>query len=1016
MFLPKYYEDPNTLHMGTMPNRSYYIPYSPDYTIENYLSKQSDRLLLLNGDWQFKYYPSLLDLQEETDNTFYTVDFCTKDFDTLPVPSVWQNHGYDRHQYTNVAYPFPYDPPFMPLENPCGVYHTSFVLEDAQANLTRFINFEGVDSCFYLWINGQFVGYSQVSHSTSEFDISPFVTLGENKLTALVLKWCDGSYLEDQDKFRMSGIFRDVYILSRPQNHLRDYFVHTTLNEDFSHATLDVALQYNTPLISSCSYTLQNKEGTLIAEGIVQTHLTLELTNPILWNAENPYLYTLTLVTENEKIVEKIGFRKIEVKEGIVLFNGINIKFKGVNRHDSHPVTGAFVSLENMLTDLKLMKAHNINAIRTSHYPNTPLFLQLCDYYGFYIIDEADIEIHGTTALYGSSQEETFGLLAQDPRFKESILDRVQRLVTRDQNRPCVVIWSLGNEAGYGENFEAAGRWIKTYDTSRLTHYESSLYTTKNHVNDTSMLDLYSRMYPSVEEIENYFLDPTNSKPYILCEFIHAMGNGPGDAEDYFKRIYQYDGLCGGFVWEWCDHALYVGKTEEGKAKYWYGGDFGEFPHDGNFCMDGLVYPDRRPHTGLLEYQNVIRPVRINALDFEKGIFSLKNMLDFTNLKDYLYLTYEITQDGICINSGVIEDNDLLDIAPHTSKELILPCDLSLTGSCYLTLTIHQKQALPLTKVGHKLGFEQFELPTKKEEHKCITALMNKLDLPTDTPTIEEKTKQIIIASPSFKYSYNKQTGIWDELIYKNQSLLKIPMSYNIWRAPTDNDRNVRVEWQNAGYNRITTRTYNTLVNQQDDKVVLKTDLSLSAISLQRILTLSVTWVISANGHIDCSLTATKDATLPFLPRFGVRMFLPKTMNTVEYYGYGPYESYIDKHQASYMGRFKENVKAMHEDYIKPQENGSHYNCSYVTLCDKEQTGLLAYTAQSFSFNASPYTQEELTTKAHHYELVESDYTVFCLDYIQSGIGSNSCGPLLLEAYQLKDTTFNFDFTLVPLV
>lgn len=1011
MNIPKYYEDPSILHVGTADNRAYYIPSSPSYKRDTYLSKDSDRLLLLNGDWKFKYYDSISDVNDG----FYSLDFCTQNYDTIPVPSVWQNHGYDRHQYTNVAYPFPFDPPYVPHDNPCGIYHTTFILDESSSNLQNFINFEGVDSCFYLWVNGAFVGYSQVSHSTSEFDISNFVQIGSNKLTILVLKWCDGSYLEDQDKFRMSGIFRDVYILSRPVDHIRDYFVKTTLDEDFATANITIDIDYSTPSATQCQYTLEDREGNILVTGTASDQITLSIDNPILWNSETPYLYTLTLLTESEKIVEKIGLRQIEIKNGVVYVNGMNIKFKGVNRHDSDPLTGAYVSVENMLTDLALMKQHNINAIRTSHYPNDPIFTQLCDYYGFYVIDEADVEIHGTNTIYGGGPRETFGLIAQDPRFNESIMDRVQRLVIRDQNRPCVLIWSLGNESGYGESFEEAGRWIKTYDPSRLTHYESSIYETGGHVNDTSMLDLYSRMYPSTEEIPTYFTDPNNTKPYILCEFIHAMGNGPGDAEDYFKLIYEYDGLCGGFVWEWCDHALYVGKTADGKKRYGYGGDFGEFPHDGNFCVDGLVYPDRRPHTGLIEYKNVIRPVRITATDIANGRFTLRNTLDFTNLKDYLYLTYEVTQDGKVITSGIIGDDSVLDIPPHTEKEIQLTYTPPTLGSCYIKITMVQKNDLDFTLTGHILGFEQFAIPAEAKLHTRITELVAQEVSAPSNLQVEELGKHIIISSPKFRYTYNTHTGIWDSLICNHKELISGPMTYNIWRAPTDNDRNIRSKWQRCGYDRIIPRSYSTTIDHTPDGVILRTELSISAIVIQRILTLTATWTISASGSIQCSMDVTKNPDVPFLPRFGIRMFLPQDVQNTEYYGYGPYESYIDKHHASYIGTFTDKVSNMHEDYIKPQENSSHYHCAYVALTNDYAGGLLAYSVDNFSFNASCYTQEELTSKAHNYELIKSDHTVLCLDYMQSGIGSNSCGPGLLPQYQLNAEHFIFNFTLLPL-
>lgn len=1010
--IERYFENPKILHVGTKNTRSYYIPYSKNYNVSKLPSKNSDRLILLNGIWKFKYFPSFSELNQKSSDIG---NFNFINYDYIPVPSVWQNHGYDKHNYVNVKYPFPYDPPYVPLENPCGIYHTTFNIPEENISMKQLLNFEGVDSCFYVWINGNFVGYSQVSHNTSEFDITNFIKPDENKITILVLKWCDGSYLEDQDKFRMSGIFRDVYILSRPENYIEDFFIKTNITSDFLKANINIDIYYENNYNGYCKYELLDDEENLLLSGDAQNNINISINNPIFWNAEIPYLYTINLYTKNEKIVEKIGIRKIEIKDKVVLLNGQNIKFKGVNRHDSNPETGYYVSFENMVKDLKLMKEHNINAIRTSHYPNEPLFLQLCDYYGFYVMDEADIEAHGTTEIYGGRHSETSFILAHNSLFKEAIIDRIKLMVKRDKNRPCILIWSYGNESGYGENFKEAGIWIKEYDSSRLTHFESSAYVDYNPITDTSMIDLYSRMYTPINEIKDYF-ENEYDKPYILCEFCHAMGNGPGDLEDYFEIIYRYNSFCGGFVWEWNDHAINVGKTHEGKIKYLYGGNFDDTPNDSNFCIDGLVYPDRTPHTGLLEYKNIIRPVRITLKDFSKGRFIIENKLDFTLLNDYLYLTYEITRDGEVLSIGKFKDTVDLKILPHKSNEIMVPLPKNLNGSCYIKFNIYQKQDSTLINKSHLLGFEQIKLPYAESLHKNIENFLKLKPEPSEIK-IEENYKFIVLSNKNFRYTYNKNKATWETLSYNNEELIKKPIEYNIWRAPIDNDMYIKKEWEACKYNDIMVRPYNTIFYKENENIKICTEFAISGKSVQRILTINSIWEITPTGEILSNIKVEKNTNypVPFLPRFGIRMFLSKDKQNVEYYGYGPYESYIDKHHSSYVNVFKDKVCNMHEDYINPQENSSHFGCYYVSVLNNFSKGLLAYSKNTFSFNCSNYSQEELTEKSHNYKLKQSDFTILCLDYKQSGVGSASCGPNLLEKYKFNEENFEFNFIIKPL-
>lgn len=990
MKLEKFYENPDILHVGTEPDRAYYIPYFKAGGFDITDRESSDRFISLNGEWSFSYYENIYEVDEE----FLLPDFDDTGFHPIPVPSCWQNEGYDRHQYTNTRYPFPLDPPYVPSMNPCGVYRRKFTLEANSKGRNYYLNFEGVDSCFYVWINGEFTGYSQVSHATSEFNITGKVHDGENVICVLVLKWCDGSYLEDQDKLRMSGIFRDVYILRRPEKHVRDFTVKTELDASCRNAVISIECDCVGEVEAEFALYGPDKKQIDYQKG-ENGKAVFEVENAALWTAETPNLYNIVIWTREESIKQAVGVRKIEVKDGVILINGTAVKFRGVNRHDSDPVTGATISLKQAMKDLKLMKEHNINAIRTSHYPNAPWFSELCSLFGFYMISEADVEAHGVTHVYNKgSHDDNFGLIARDPRFEKSILDRVQKNVIRDKNEAAVIFWSLGNESGYGPNFEKAGRWVKEYDPSRLLHYESSVHEGGGHVNDTSMLDVYSTMYASVQWIEEYFANPENKKPYIQCEYVHAMGNGPGDIADYGKLIDKYPGFAGGFVWEWCDHAVYMGKTVSGRAKYFYGGDFGEFPNDGNFCMDGLVYPNRRPHTGLLEYKNACRPVRI-SYNGEKLL--VENRLDFVNLGDYAEAEYEITCDGEVADSGALE---LPSLEPHAAKEIKVPGKLPRkAGECFLMIRYILKKDWSLLKKGHKLGFDQILL--REAEPKPIEAV------PAHSVMVEENDTTVYLKGDKFYYTINKLTGTFASMIYENKEILERPMEWNIWRAPTDNDRNVRRKWEDAGYDRACVRVYESATESVEGMAKVSFTLSLAPIYLQRILNIRVLWEVTGDGTVIASVNAKKGEEFPYLPRFGLRLFQPKEFSKAQYYGCGPYESYVDKHLASHIGLFMDEIADFHEDYLKPQENGSHYDCRYVETHSKDQT-LHIRMNRPFSFNVSNYTQEELTAKKHNYELEESGMTVLCIDYMNSGVGSNSCGPELLPQYRLDETEMNF--------
>ena len=1016
MIVPKHHENLEILHENTMPNRCYYIPASKQMQTLAENREQSDRFQLLNGQWKFKYFESLYDLQER----FYDNDYDLTGYDTITVPGTWQMAGYDKHQYTNIHYPFPFDPPYVPQDNPCGTYVYEFEYRRCKEAPRAYLTFEGVDSCFHVWVNGEYVGYSQVSHATSEFDITEQLVDGRNRLAVLVIKWCDGSYLEDQDKFRMSGIFRDVYILKRPEKVLFDYFIKTTYTSRTAKVSVD--LTYLNEQIPT-KISLFEKNGRCIGSKVVKDSKNIEFTisNPLLWCPEDPYLYTIVFETENEVITDRVGVREIHIEDKKVVFNGQPIIFKGVNRHDSDPETGFVISIEQMKKDMEMMKLHNFNAIRSSHYPNAPQFYQLCDEYGFLVVDEADNESHGPCEVYYA--DDSFEnksahwneAIADNEAFIEATVDRVKLMVEREKNRPCIVIWSMGNECAYGCTFEEALKWTKEFDDTRLTHFESARYHSKKRKYDFSNLDLYSRMYPPFHEIQDHLegnLDGAPDKPFILIEYCHAMGNGPGDLEDYFRIFHKEDIMCGGFVWEWCDHAIAHGKSEDGRTIYYYGGDHGEDVHDSNFCMDGLVYPDRRPHTGLLEYKNVYRPLRVVDVD-QRDILTFitfENFLDFTNANEYIDIKYELNCDGEVIDEGTI---DTPFIEPHGIVEIMLPLMVPEKGKTYLKITYFSKKRIPLVPEGHELGFDEICLKNKDGRNQIAAQMSEGFGKCENELAVKENDKEVVVSGEQFEYCLDKRTGLFTKLMFDGEDQLDKPMELNIFRAPTDNDMYIKAEWLRAKYDQTIVRAYTTEVEKKENSVLVKCTMSMAANAVQKMLLIDTEWIVDGTGAIDVSMRVKRCPEFPMLPRFGLRLFLKKEMENIQYYGMGPMESYVDKHRAASHGLYTAKVKDLHEDYVRPQENGSHYDCAYVTAAS-DKFKMTAVAADSISFNASVYTQEELTAKKHNFELKESGSTVFCLDYAQSGIGSNSCGPDLLEKYRVDKKEFEFRMKLIP--
>lgn len=1042
MLFPRYFENPGALHVNTLPPRSYFVPYETRAAALAGQREASQRVQMLSGTWRFCWLPDVHTLTQ----ALLQSDGTQPPFADIPVPSAWQRHGYDADQYTNIRYPIPYCPPYVPAQNPCGVYTRSFSLERNGARAYHLV-FEGVDSCFYVYLNDTLAGYSQVSHSPSEFDVTALLQDGANKITVVVLKWCDGTYFEDQDKLRMSGIFRDVYLLKRPGAHLADFTVTTAIEaqpETAPSATLRAELRFSGAAgeaIPSVQYALLDASGSTVCSGETASGtICFNLAQPKLWNAEQPYLYALCLSYGGEVMCTRVGIREISVHDRVICLNGTPIKLKGVNRHDSDPETGCAVTYEQMRRDVALMKQHNINAVRASHYPNSPLFLELCDTLGLYVIDEADLETHGTNFITGTQHFENFSLLTDDPVYEETVLDRVQRLVQRDKNSTCVLLWSLGNESGYGRNLQAAARWVKQHEPTRLLHYEAMHYVAEGSAPDWDALDVTSFMYSApaflqgwclsdtppdargdyyTEAEHAYFADPAHKKPLLLCEYAHAMGNGPGDLEAYQQLIYAHDSFAGAFVWEWCDHAVRTDTAPDGRAQYAYGGDFGERYSDGNFCLDGLVYPDRTPHTGLLEYKNVLRPFRVRLLT-EGGAqalckteqasgaaqyrFSITNHLDFTPLTGFARIDYALTCGEAVLRTGTLPE---LALAPRATAEFTLDfagVNIDASGgsdALYISFSFVQCCQGASTESGHVLGFEQLCLRPWLARMQAPLEWDKELAATLCPPVWHETDEHIYVCGGTrFSYRFSKLTGQWESLQHGGTEYLLRPMQYNVWRAPTDNDATIRAQWETAGYNDLSPRATHTAVRLENGCVCIEASVLLAAPYRRPALTVDACYQVQPSGALEVCLNAKRDTAMPWLPRFGVRLFLPRALDSVEYYGYGPHEAYCDKHQASAIGVYSVPLAALHEDYIRPQENGSHCGCKRVALSGGKQA-VCAASDTAFSFSASPYTQEELTQKAHNYELIFANAAVLCLDGAQSGTGSASCGFPLAKRYQV---------------
>lgn len=986
--IPNYHQSTETLHVGCEKPRAYFVPFPCGCASKNAERGESTFFKSLCGEWSFKFFKSVNDV----------CDLSTEGSDKLTVPMSWQmalGRGYDVPNYTNVNYPIPYDPPFVPDENPCGLYSRKFTVPAAMAGKKIYLNFEGVDSAFYVWVNDEFAAYSQVSHMTSEIDVTSLVHAGENEIKVLVLKWSDGTYLEDQDMWRMSGIFREVYLLFRDETHIRDIFVHCDLDDSFTDA--DFTADVDVTGKATVEWTLDCPCGETIFSGKCDVDESGKIVVPTiknakLWSDEEPNLYTLTLHCGNEYITLPIGARRVEIKDGCVVINGKKVKAKGVNRHDSHHLLGHATPVEHMVRDIMIMKAHNVNMVRTSHYPNDPRFTALCDKYGIYVCDETDLETHGARPWYA---------LSRSPEWEGEYVDRVQRMVERDKNHPCVIFWSLGNESGWGQNHVAMHTWIKSRDTSRIVHYEGANYDYNDGKYLRDVTDIESRMYPSPTWCDNYCKAPERDEPLFLCEYSHAMGNGPGDLRDYWEVIEANDNFFGGCVWEFIDHSVAIG-DKYGDPSFTYGGDFGDHPNDGNFCVDGLVYPDRRVHTGLEELKQAIMPVAVREV--KPGTVAIKSRRYFKSLSD-ISMAWTVKVDGKAVKSGVHPN---LDIAPEAEEvfEIVPENELPAHGTVTLDLSFRQNKPTEWADVGYEVGFAQF-IYERAEKIKAAPALY-----PVE---LCENREEYTVTVGETVYKISKFSGMITDICDNGEHLITKPVVPQIWRAPTDNDRNVQWDWRNSSIHNAKVKCYSTeVVKADENEAVILSKISLAAAPNEVVLRADITYTVKYGMGIKIACDVKWNVQKKHYPRFGMRLTMPEGAEQMRYFGYGPNESYVDKRLASKRGEYKSTVTENYEPYVFPQENSSHWGCRWADVHTVAGHGFLFTSCEPFSFNASHFSPEQLTETRHHYELKREPETTVMLDMRMDGIGSNSCGPELAEKYRFNETEFSSSVTIKP--
>ena len=977
------FQDLNCTQLFRLPSRATLTPYPDAASARSGERGLSPYYLDLNGEWGFTYYQGprfVPELSGQAGNGERGV---------IQVPGVWQLQGYGSPQYTNVRFPIPFDPPFVPDDTPVGVYERSFTLPEAFQGRMTVVRFEGVSSCYYVYVNDQLAGFSKGPHLPAEFDVSSFVVPGENRLKAVVLQWSDGTYLEDQDMWRHAGIFRDVALLSFGKARIQDVQTACSLENGCREGVLRAdalvtgADEVTWTLLDGDDCVLTEK--TPVRNGIAS--LDAILPNPRPWTAETPHRYELIAEIPGQAERVWIGFRKTEIRDGVFYLNGKAVKLLGVNRHDTHPALGFYTPVHDMEKDVLLMKRHNINTVRTSHYPNDPRFLDLCDRYGLYVVDETDIECHGVT------QFASYDYMATDPKWEKQFVDRGVRMVMRDRNHPCVLLWSLGNESGYGCCHVAMAEAMRRIDPSRPIHYERDQWEM-----EAITADITSRMYAPIDFMREY-AQRQPKKPFFQCEYCHAMGLGPGLLEAYWQTFQAYPQLMGGCIWEWADHGLI--KEENGQKYYAYGGDFGEWPHDGCFCVDALTYPDRTPHTGLKEYSHVLRPVRAQWEDESKGLVSFRNYYGFLSLS-HLAGRYQVVYGGKTLHQGSLSLS-----APAGEKETVeLQTGEYLTGSL-VNFTFSLKEDTPWAPAGFVVARDQLPL-----SNGCK---LPRAALPGAPLSLEEAAGEIRVTGRDFTAVFGRE-GL-SELTFHGLSMLQSGLRPNLWRAPTDNDngwQGAAEKWRNHLYlDKLQCRCDTFRGSLEKDGAVIEIQGIYGPKVLPPLLGIHQTYTVTGDGKIalDITYTPLREIT-DYLPRLGLRLEMVPGFDRLVWQGRGPHESYPDMKTGALLGRWEAAVEDTHEPYIRPQENGAHEDTAFAALLNARGMGLLA-AGDRFSFSAHHYTPEMLTKAEHTIELGRTESVTWLIDGVMGPLGTNSCGPEPLEedrVYLKNDRTFHFVF------
>ncbi|TWT33964.1 Beta-galactosidase [Posidoniimonas corsicana] len=994
------WEDQSVISRNKLPAHATFFRFDTADDAKEGRRDDSPYVKLLNGTWKF----NLVRTPEERPMDFYAADFDDSGWEDIRVPGDWQTQGFGQPIYTNVTYPFDKNPPKIAGQNgnPVGSYRTTFTMPAEWKGRRVEINFDGVESAFYLWVNGKMVGYSQGSRTPARFDLTPFLQDGENVLAAQVFRWCDGSYLEDQDFWRLSGIFRDVYLEGLPATRIVDFEVTTDLDEEYKNATLKVDADIRAEQPASLELALYTLDGELIGQEStsnatageeLRAEIGMSVSEPALWTAETPNLYRLVLTLKDregktlESTAINVGFREVEIRDGVLLVNGKYVYMNGVNRHEHHPVTGHTMSRESMIEDILLMKRHNINAVRTSHYPNVPEWYDLCDEYGLFVVDETNIESHGMG--YGRES------LAKDPSWGEAHLDRARRMVERDKNYPSIVIWSLGNEAGNGVNFMANYDWIKERDPSRPVQYEQAYWRDRN-------TDIRCPMYARIHQIVDY-ATKSPDRPLILCEYAHAMGNSVGNLPEYWSAIREHRNLQGGFIWDWVDQGL-LKKDDDGTEFYAYGGDYGDRPNDANFCCNGLVRPDRVPNPSLYEVKKVYQRISTAAGD-QPGVYVVKNEYDHQSLAPF-DLTWTVEVDGKAVQEG---RQAAPEAAAGESAEVELPIepvDAAPGQEAILTVRYVLRDQAPWAPAGHEVAVDQFDLKANPSEAA--------IELAQHKPRANETDDQIVLTSGGVTVAVSKQTGHVDSIAQDGEPLITAPLVPNYWRAPIDNDNGNQMprrlrDWRRAGRDRELVSCQ--LGDASNSAVTVECEWKL----LDGKATERATYTLDSHGALGVAFALDAQGDLPDIPRVGLRTEVPTSFTAVEWFGRGPHETYWDRKSGAPVGHYAMPTSELIHEYVRPQENGNRTDARWLAMADESGRGLLI-AGPRFDFSVWPYTQRALQRARHPHELQRGEVLTLNLDYRQMGVGGDdSWGAWPHEQYRMKAGKYELQLKLTPL-